>query len=97
MRSPGVGEVELFVRDLEEAADFGAFEVEFHAVGFGVAEEGDEAAGILDEAVHGPGGEGEGFAGLASPEPDLDAVGAVFEGGALVGAERKQTALSSES
>ena len=77
----------MFVRHLEEAADFGAFEVEFHAVGFGVAEDGDEASGILDEAVHGPGGEGEGFAGLAAPEPDFDAILAIIEGGLLISAK----------
>ena len=41
---------------------------------------GDQAAGALDQAAHSPGSEGEGFASLAAPHPNLDAVGAIFEG-----------------
>ena len=68
--------------------------VEFDAVGFGIGEDGDKASGISDESIDGPGGEGVGFAGLPAPEPDFDAVGAVFEGGSLVGAERDEEVLS---
>ena len=74
----------MFIRDRKEAADFSAFEVEFHAVGFGVAEDGDEASGIVEEAINGPGSEGEGFAGLAAPEPDFDAVYFILKGVPLV-------------
>ena len=65
----------------------GAFEVEFHAVEAGIGEDIDGATRVFEETIDGPGGEGEGLAGLAAPEPDFDAVGAVFEGVALVRAE----------
>ena len=87
----GVGrEVELFEGLVEEVADFGAAAVEFDAVGAGVGEDGDEAARAGEEAVDGPGGEGEGFSGLAGPEEDLDAGGLVVEDLALVGTKRKE-------
>jgi len=60
--------------------------VEVDAVGFGVGEDGDEAAWACEEAVNGPGGEGVGFAGLAGPEPEFEA-GRGLEGFCLVGAE----------
>ena len=82
------GEVELFVGLGEFLADVGDFFVEFDAIGFGVGEDGDEAAWAGEEAVDGPGGEGVGFAGLAGPEPDFDA-GLGVEGLLLVGAEGK--------
>ena len=62
--------------------------VEFDAVLFGVGKNGDEAAGAGEETIYCPGGEGVGFAGLAGPEPDLDA-GLAVEGFLLVGAKGK--------
>lgn len=81
------GEIDLVEGALEEFADFGAAAVEFDAVLAGVGKNGDGSARAADEAMHGPSGEGEGFAGLAAPKPDLNAVGLVLEGGELVGAE----------
>lgn len=74
---------------LVEAGDFGAFEVEFGAVGEGVGEDCHKAAGALEQATDGPRSEGEGFSGLAAPHPDLNAVGAVFEGFELIRAEQQ--------
>ena len=81
------GEVLGFELGAVEVADFGAFGEEFGAVFAGVGEDGDEAAGAGEEAVDGPGGEGEGFADLAGPMKDEDAGGAVHEDGDLIGTE----------
>ena len=80
-------EVGLFEGLVEEAADFGAFAVEFDAVEAGVGEDGDEAARAGEDAVDSPGSEGEGFSGLTAPEEDLVAGGVVVEDWLLVGTE----------
>lgn len=75
---------------VEEVTDLGAFAMEFDAVEAGVGKDGDEATGAGEDAVNGPGGEGEGFAGLAAPKEDLVAGGVVFEDLLLVRTEREE-------
>ena len=79
------GEVSLFEGVASKTRDVGAFAVEFDAVGFGIGKDGDEASGVGDEAINSPRCKGEGFSGLAGPQPDVNAVGAVEKGSELVG------------
>ena len=68
-------------------ADGLAFLGELDAVVFGVAEDGDEAAGFGEEPPDGPGGEHVGLADLTGPVEAEDAGGVVLEDRDLVGAE----------
>ena len=83
----GVGFVHGFIPGAIELADLNAFGEKLGAVFAGIGEDGDEAAGSGDKAVHGPGGEGEGFADLPGPVQDEDAGLAVAEDGFLIRAE----------
>jgi hypothetical protein len=68
-------------------ANFRAFAIEFSSIGARVRKNGDEPAGFRDQTIDGPRCERERFAGLAAPQPALNAIGAVVEGFLLVRAE----------
>ena len=69
-------------------ADIGTLSIELSPIVMGVGEDDDGATGVAEEAVNGPGREGEGFATLAAPEPEFDAVGGL-EGVVLVAVEEE--------